>query len=277
MDYGARFYDPQIGRFHTQDRFAEKYLNYTPYQYGLNNPIKFIDLNGDSAWQVTHKWDSKMIGKYRDYVSSKMQEYINDGKEFTCEDLVLSTIIDFASENGLPFEMKNGTGAYDATSDDYSDVATFKNDVLKTSGANDLQNNANTSSINLGSAQKGDILLKRNNDDIATHAQLVTSKGNNTLGIHQGNSGVLSYVKYLRGFLKAGDPNSFFYTGQPIQSGSYNLTTGTYTRPGSVTLPSNFGYYYSTPVTLDKTVRVVNAVQSFNLVARCWNYNNWNK
>lgn len=41
---------PDIGRFFKQDRFAEKYAAMTPYQYGANNPISFIDINGDSLW-----------------------------------------------------------------------------------------------------------------------------------------------------------------------------------------------------------------------------------
>jgi RHS repeat-associated protein len=47
-DYGARHYNAQIGRFMVQDRFAENYYTLTPYQYGANNPILFVDVNGDS-------------------------------------------------------------------------------------------------------------------------------------------------------------------------------------------------------------------------------------
>ncbi|CAK7014419.1 MAG: hypothetical protein BACD_01117 [Bacteroides rodentium] len=47
-DYGARHYDAALGRFHTNDRFAEKYYSMSPYQYGANNPIRNIDVNGDS-------------------------------------------------------------------------------------------------------------------------------------------------------------------------------------------------------------------------------------
>ena len=47
-DYGARHYDAILGRFVTQDRFAEKYFALPPYQYGANSPINTIDINGDS-------------------------------------------------------------------------------------------------------------------------------------------------------------------------------------------------------------------------------------
>ena len=47
-DYGARYYNPNLGRFLTIDRYAEKYYMLTPYQYAANNPIKYINVNGDS-------------------------------------------------------------------------------------------------------------------------------------------------------------------------------------------------------------------------------------
>ena len=45
--YGARFYDPSLGRFFTQDRFAEKYIDFSPYQYAANNPIFYLDADGN--------------------------------------------------------------------------------------------------------------------------------------------------------------------------------------------------------------------------------------
>jgi RHS repeat-associated protein len=45
-DYGARFYDPQIGRWHSGDPLGENHFNYTSYNYCLNNPILLIDPAG---------------------------------------------------------------------------------------------------------------------------------------------------------------------------------------------------------------------------------------
>ena len=45
-DYGARHYDPVLGRFMTMDPMVEKYYSWSPYAYCLNNPLKYIDSDG---------------------------------------------------------------------------------------------------------------------------------------------------------------------------------------------------------------------------------------
>src|SRR5690606_26135293 len=54
-DYGARMYEPSIGRWVNIDMKAEAYYPVTPYQYVLNNPVVHVDHNGQ--WTVTRHFN----------------------------------------------------------------------------------------------------------------------------------------------------------------------------------------------------------------------------
>jgi RHS repeat-associated protein len=60
-DYGSRFYDPVVGRFNMIDRFAEKYAVISPYQYGANDPIRNLDVAGDSIIVTVNARDDKKL------------------------------------------------------------------------------------------------------------------------------------------------------------------------------------------------------------------------
>ena len=88
-DYGARHMDGM--RFTTMDPMAEKYYDISPYAYCANNPIKFVDENGDSTRvyvevnQLGHAWlsvgerDNKVVYSYGRYNGTYKHNSLSNG------------------------------------------------------------------------------------------------------------------------------------------------------------------------------------------------------
>ena len=71
--FGARYYDSRIGRWLQVDPLSEKYFGWSPYNYTLNNPLKYFDPDGNEIVLSIGK-NKDGSEKYVRYYNGKLYE-----------------------------------------------------------------------------------------------------------------------------------------------------------------------------------------------------------
>lgn len=99
INYGARMYDQQIGRWHVQDEKAEKYISFSPYHFCANNPINKIEVDGNYFTDET----------YANYLNDFMIEMKNRENELNSD---ISKVNKQIEEKGQNKKLQNKLDGY---------------------------------------------------------------------------------------------------------------------------------------------------------------------
>jgi RHS repeat-associated protein len=109
-DYGARNYDPTLGRWENVDNMAEKYHSNSPYVYANNNPIIYVDLDGNEWFY--HSTDGKSDPTWNWHDGDKYKTGVKDsnGKEVVLDGV--EAVVSFKGSRDEKLGEKDGKDGY---------------------------------------------------------------------------------------------------------------------------------------------------------------------
>lgn len=131
--FAGRYYDSATGRWLTVDPKADKYPGWSPYNYALNNPLKYIDPNGKEVYVASNGYVNWNI-PVKDANDPRVYLVMNDKQTLIGE---LGGKID---ANTIYSNLLNQNISY---AEGISNPFTFYS-LVKTGGEWDLKNNENT-------------------------------------------------------------------------------------------------------------------------------------
>jgi hypothetical protein len=155
---GSLKINPLNSKFTTIDRFAEKYPWQSPYCYAANNPVNYIDVNGDSIWI-----------SYNDANNQQQRMLYAQGMEYKGNDKFVSAVVSSLNKMSSVDIGKTVLDKLTNSSSNYNFTNTFATDRNGNVVNNALSFDAKTGEINAGVLTSNSTMLESQKMESAGH------------------------------------------------------------------------------------------------------------